>query len=125
MSTDWNPEESNLHQHALAELKRTDLLDDDGEIYGDMLGKAVLELIDTFAKQGHSGMSGTVVLQVFNQLVDFKALTPITNDPAEWNNVGGGLWQSSRQSDAFSTDGGKTYYVLSERDTIITAPDPS
>ena len=31
-----------------------------------------------------------------------------------------GLWQSRRQSEAFSRDGGKTYHVNGEPDTIRT-----
>ena len=105
---------SNLRDHAEREMKLAGV---DNDIYGDLVSKAVLELIDTFAKQGHSGMSGALVLSIFNQVVDFKNLTPLTNDPEEWqfHNYVRPLWQNRRCSEAFSYDGGKTYYLNSER----------
>lgn len=103
---------SNLRDHAVREMELAGVDDD---IYGDMTSKAVLELIDVFDKQGHSGMSGSLILSIFNQVVQFKNLAPLTNDPTEWNEVGDNVWQNNRNSEAFSSDGGKTYYLLSER----------
>ena len=106
---------SNLRDHAEREMKLAGV---DNDIYGDLVSKAVLELIDTFDKQGHSGMSAALVLSIFNRVVDFKNLTPLTNDPEEWQHheyVDGETWQNKRCSEAFSRDGGKTYYLLSER----------
>jgi hypothetical protein len=107
---------SKLHEHAVRELNLQGLLDNDSDfMYGDMLGKAVLELIDKFAAQGHSGMSGSITLQLFSKLADFKSINPITNDPDEWHEVGKGQWQNIRQSSSFSNDGGKTYYDLDDK----------
>ena len=83
----------------------------------EILAKVENILVDTFDKQGHSGMSGALVLSIFNRVVDFKNLTPLTNDPEEWqfHNYVRPLWQNRRCSEAFSNDGGKTYYLNSER----------
>ena len=71
----------NLREHAVSEMEIAGVDDD---IYGDMTSKAVLELIDVFEKQGHSGMSASLVLSIFNRVIDFGNLTPLTNDPDEW-----------------------------------------
>lgn len=115
-------QDSNLTQHAWTELHLAGLIGGEPDsIYGDMLGEAVMDLIKLFASQGHSGMSGGITLHVFREVANFNALTPPTNNPAEWNDVGNGMWQNRRQSDSFSTDGGKTYYRLDDRDKIVTA----
>ncbi|MFF7631421.1 hypothetical protein [Streptomyces cyaneofuscatus] len=65
------------------------------------------------------------------RLLRFQPLTDLTDDPAEWidRHAEGmtpiPLWQSNRNSEAFSTDGGKTYYLLSEQQAagdIATTP---
>lgn len=52
------------------------------------------------------------------RLLRFENLAPLTDDPGEWNNVsdmaGHEMWQSRRCAEAFSSDGGKTYWLLSE-----------
>lgn len=100
-----------LIEHAKREMELAGV---DEDIYGDMTSKAVLELIEVFSNQGHSGMSASLVLSIFNQVVNFKNLTPLTNDPNEWALVGENTWQNSRNSEAFSEDAGQTYYLLSE-----------
>lgn len=104
---------SNLVTHARRELDAAGFFDDDSD-YGGMLGDAVVELVEVFAKQGHSGMSASMVLNLFEQVANFKALTPITSNPEEWMVVFDNTWQNRRQSEAFSEDGGKTYHLLSE-----------
>ena len=75
-----------------------------------------LDVIQAFADMGHSGGSRSVAIPVINTLLQFKPLTPLTNDPDEWTRVGDRFWQSQRDSEAFSYDNGITYYLLSERD---------
>jgi hypothetical protein len=108
---------SNLEKHAEFELRRAGLFDKDAD-YGGMLAPAIMKLIKIFADEGHSGMSAAWSLQIFQRLASFKALTPLTNNAVEWNDVsemsGAPMWQSTRQSTCFSTDGGKTYYDLDE-----------
>lgn len=75
-------------------------------------------VVEEFASFGHSGGSASVAIPTLNALLQFKNLSPLTNDPGEWHNVsdmsGYELWQSRRNSEAFSDDGGKTYWLLSE-----------
>lgn len=64
---------SNLVDHANKELKRVGLFDKDSD-YDGMLGEGVLELISTFAAQGHSGMSAAMTRELFYKLSNFEEL---------------------------------------------------
>lgn len=106
--------QSNLVEHARREL---DLL---GEEESIILG--YLEMIQIFADMGHSGGSASVFVPTLNRLMRFENLKPLTDDPDEWffhgEDTSGhpeGMWQNRRNGEAFSHDGGKTYYLLSER----------
>jgi hypothetical protein len=114
---------SNLVAHAQHELSVAGLLDKDSD-YDGMLGEAALELVTAFSKQGHSGFSAALTVELFRKLASYEALTPLTNNPDEWVYVADDLWQNKRQSDCFSTDGGKTY-KQNGTDEIVTAADPS
>ena len=84
-----------------------------------MIGEAVMDLIKVFSKQGHSGFSATMVLNIFSKVANFKPLTKITSDPSEWNDIsetsGKPMWQSNRQPSLFSEDRGKTWYDIDEK----------
>lgn len=109
---------SSLTTHAEAELEASGLLSPDSD-YEGMIGKAVLELVQTLARQGHSGFSARLTLDVFQRVAAFKPLGPLTNDPGEWMHVADGprgpLFQSRRQSSAFSDDNLRTWYDIDER----------
>lgn len=64
---------SNLTDHAKTELTKAGLFDKDSD-YDGMLGEAVLELITTFAAQGHSGYSAQMTRELFYKLSDFQNL---------------------------------------------------
>ena len=108
-----------LVDHALEELHRAGLFDEDSD-YGGMLGDAVVDLIKVFAEQGHSGMSAAMVSALFDKLSRFQTLTPITANPDEWNDVsdmcGEPFWQNKRDATYFSEDGGETWWNLDDDD---------
>jgi hypothetical protein len=104
---------SNLIEHAKYELKRAGLFDKDAD-YGGAHAKAVMDLIETFDQQGHSGMSAAITLRLFYDLAQFKPIGPITSDPGEWTEVTDGMWQNKRRGTAFSRDGGKTWYDIDD-----------
>jgi hypothetical protein len=112
---------------AIEELKRAGLFDRDSD-YGGMIGEAVKELLLVFQKQGHSGYSAQVTASIFHKLIKGEPLSPLTNDPSEWMEVGSSVFQSIRVSHVFinkneserpytidgkvfSDDGGKSYYI--------------
>jgi len=64
---------SNLVNHAETELRKHGLFDKNSD-YDGMLGEGVLELIKTFASQGHSGYSAQITRELFYKLSDFQTL---------------------------------------------------
>lgn len=109
---------SNLVKHAEYELKLAGLFDKDSD-YDGMLGEAVMELVKVFAKQGHSGFSAHQTLRIFNEVANFKPLTPIGKSKDEWVDVSEmsseqPMWQNKRRGTTFSRDGGKTWYDIDD-----------
>lgn len=106
------PEESNLVTHARRELE---LVGENPDVI-----EWFLNVIREFASYGHSGGSASICIPRLNDLLQYKNLTPLTDDPKEWIHHNGdvfppdGIWQNARNGEAFSKDGGKTYYLLSE-----------
>lgn len=108
-------------EHARAELER---LGEDPDVI-DWYCRVIAE----FASYGHSGGSAMATIPVVTALLRQEALTPLTADPAEWldhSEISGyPLWQNSRDSRAFSDDGGETYWWLHEKEaagSIETTP---
>lgn len=107
-----------LVDHAKRELA---LLDNDEDF-----NNAIIKSVEAFASYGHSGGSASYAIPLLNDLLQFKNISPLTDDPDEWTHIYDGdpmaappepgVWQSRRNSEAFSNDGGKTYYLLSERE---------
>lgn len=112
---------SNLVEHAKRELGIIGEDPDTIQMY--------VNVVQAFADFGHSGGSASVAIPVINQLLQFKNLAPLTNDPDEWNHISEDMagnkntWQSNRNPEAFSDDGGKTYYILSDRDKVGNGVD--
>lgn len=79
--------------------------------------KEVLELIEVFANQGHSGFSADYVAGLFDQLVHWRPLTPLTGEDDEWNDVsrnhteGRPIYQNKRCSRVFKEADGRVYDV--------------
>lgn len=104
----------NIVDHAQAELER--ISEEPRTIEG------YLDMIRIFSRMGHSGGSASVFIPVLNALLRYENLSPLTDDPEEWVHHDetvwgerGGIWQNTRNSKAFSKDGGKTYYLVDEK----------
>ena len=100
---------SNLVEYAKDELKRIGMIDS-GEPYNDMGTKAILDLIELFSSQNHSGFSAPYVINVFSRLAKFKPLSPLTGEDDEWNEVGD-IFQNKRYSAVFKDKDGNAYNV--------------
>lgn len=74
----------------------------------------IMKMVETFADECHSGSSASYAIHVLDKVLQFQNVTPLTDDPQDWCEVGPEVWQCRRRSDAFSDDGGKTYYLLDE-----------
>jgi hypothetical protein len=96
---------SNLVDHAKRELKLIGAFDKDKDFYGGMTGKAVMQLVRLFAKQGHSGMSASLVRSLFDKVARYEPISPLTGEDDEWNEIRSGLLQNKRCSRVFKRDG--------------------
>src|SRR5262249_2110210 len=76
---------------------------------------AVLELVETFAEQGHSGFSAAWTLGVAKKLMAFEPLSPLTGDDDEWTDIGemngSPCWQNKRCSHVFKDGDGRAYDI--------------
>lgn len=106
-------EESNLVRHARRELEALG--------NGPEIDDHVIEMVKIFSAAGHSGYSGFYTIGLLERLLRFENLTELTDNPDEWYyhdySLSGwkkGIYQNIRNGEAFSFDGGKTYYLTSE-----------
>lgn len=111
---------SDLTEHAKAELEKAGLLSEDSD-YSGLAGKAVMELIELFASQGHSEGSASIVIPAFNALARYKLLTPLTGEDDEWEVVADtGLKQNKRCHTVFKNGEGECFdidaYVIEAED---------
>ena len=106
-----------LIEHAKTELQIAGLFDKEGDFYEGMTGKAVMELIEVFSKQGHSGMSASIVADIFKKLANYEPLGPITGKDEEWSDVRdygkGEPWYQNKRYSAIFKDGkdGRAYSI--------------
>ena len=117
------PEESNLVAHARRELR---IIGEDPDTI-----RGLCRVVQAFADMGHSGGSAHFASLYLDKLLRYKPLSDLTDDPGEWIDrhaeglTNSPLWQSRRNPEAFSTDGGTTYYLLSEQEAsgdLATTP---
>ena len=101
---------SNLVEYAKDELKRIGMIDS-GDPYNESVTKAILDLIELFASQDHSGFSASYVINAFGRLAKFKPLSPLTGKDDEWDDVGDGLYQNKRYSAVFKYKDGTPYDI--------------
>lgn len=112
--------ESNLVRHARKELESAGWFDEDSDYDGEV-GPAVLNMVKQFTKNGHSGYSANLCLDLFRRVASYKLLSPI-NNPMDENefidhtDISNRLcYQSTRLNSLFSMDGGKRWYDIDIR----------
>lgn len=118
---DFPAVDSNLVQHAIDEMARTD--NDPWYV------ESVIAAVRGFAAGRHSGGSAFMAIDQLTRLLRMENLTPLTDDPAEWQDrsveSGFPLWQSTRNASAFSEDGGKTFSIIGDTYRHVAEPRPS
>lgn len=97
-----------LVDYAKEELKRIGMLDS-GDPYNSTVTKAILDLIELFASQGHSGFTAPYTINAFKRLASYKPLAPLTGEDSEWNEIEPGVYQNKRYSAVFKEKDGKAY----------------
>lgn len=99
-----------LVSYARRELEESGYFDKDSD-YGGLIGKAVMEIVEVFEKQNHSGMSAGIVTSMLNKLLRFEPLFPVVGSDDEWEDLGDSLFQNRRLSSVFKDKEGKPYYI--------------
>ncbi len=105
-----------LTEHAKMELQMVGAFDRDSN-YDGAIGEAVMELIEVFAKQGHSGTSAGIISTLFGKLARYEPLMDITGKDEEWGDVrdlgDGKPWYQNKRCSALFKDGkdGRPYYI--------------
>lgn len=106
-----------LVEHAKREFEHAGWLKEDGT-YGDEMQQAicqdVLQLLEVFAEQGHSGSSAPYAIELFTTLAKFKPIGQLTGEDDEWNLLDYGCepkWQNKRASHVFKESDGSCYDI--------------
>ena len=95
---------NNFEKHAREEFRAIGWMDENGNFKDEMQGmicENVLELLNVFAEQGHSGSTASYALRMFERLVEFKCIAPLTGEDWEWNDTGHNVYQNKRCSSVF------------------------
>ena len=71
----------------------------------------VLELLEVFSRQGHSGFSAPFAVEMFRKLAMHEPLVPLTGADDEWTDVGDGMLQNNRCSHVFKDVDGRAYDI--------------
>lgn len=100
----------------------------------------ILDIVEMFAKQGHSGFTAEYCIPIIEKLLKQSFITPLTGSDDEWSEVSPGLFQNIRESSifkdaenfdgrpyyingkAFSNDNGKTYFTNGDSAVVIEFP---
>jgi hypothetical protein len=102
-----------IKDHALVEFKASGWLDEPVDLIQKMMMDGLIEIIEVFAGQGHSGFSANYAIGCLEKLLRFEPLVPLTGEDWEWQDVSsyGGhmLKQNKRCSRVFMHDDGKFY----------------
>ena len=98
----------NLVDYAKDELKRIGMIDS-GKAYNDWAAKTILDLIELFSSQGHTGFTAPHIIGAFSRLAMFKPLSPLTGEDDEWKDIGDGRLQNKRYSAVFKDKDGTAY----------------
>ncbi len=81
---------SNLLKHAKSELEFAGYFNGDG--INKAMAEDILQLIEVFSEQGHSGFSASHALSIFKLLADFKPISPLSGNDDEWTEVIDGVF---------------------------------
>ena len=104
---------SNCYKHAISEFKMAgyDPIENCEDDPNKWIQENVLELLEVFSKQGHSGFSAPYCIKYFKKLANFECLTGIMCLNEEFNDVGH-CYQNRRNSAIFKKEiDSKPYYL--------------
>jgi hypothetical protein len=82
---------SKIIEYAKSELDRIPK-DEDG--MQEMMNNDILEILEKFADQGHSGFSASYAISVLERLMRWKPISPLTGEEDEWSTTTGSTRQN-------------------------------
>lgn len=103
---------SNLVDYAEHELKLIGMGADTPDEMNKLMHDNIIEMVQKFSEQGHSGFSAGYALSILKKLLDYTPLTPLTGADDEWNDPDptGNTLQNKRCFHVFKDkDTGRTY----------------
>lgn len=103
-----------LIEYAKSELARIGT-DEDG--MQELMNRDILEIVEKFGSQGHSGFSAGYALSLLDRLLRFKPISPLTGADEEWNEVSQGLYQNKWCSSVFKNPDGTAH----DNDAIVVS----
>lgn len=102
-------EESRLVTWARHELE---LIPKDEDGVQDYINSQILDILNVFCEQGHSGTSAPYMISILTRLMGWKPITPLTGDSDEWEKVDEHTYQNKRCSAVFkNSEDGQAYYI--------------
>jgi hypothetical protein len=101
---------SDLSKHAIGELS---LIKEDAKII-----LWYVSVIEAFNIMQLPPEASEHCVGTLTQLLRYGNLAPLTDEPREWIQIGDNLWQSIRNRDAFSNNGGTTYKLYSQNNDV-------
>ena len=114
--------------------------DEESKEMQEIISKDILQVVEVFSQQGHSGFSANYAINLINKLLRFEPITPLTGSDDEWIQLDYNddtKYQNKRCSrvfkDAegkaydiegkiFSDDGGKSWYTSKDSRVYIQFP---
>lgn len=97
-------------EYGRKELERIGYFKEGDDPYNESVANAILELLEVFDNQGHTGFTAPYTAGLFHRLAMFKPLTPLTGEDDEWNETELGCFQNKRYSAVFKDEkNGKAY----------------
>ena len=100
----------NLIEHAKREFEIIGWPGDCG--VQEMICNNILELLEVFSNQGHSGLTAPYTLNIFNKLARFETISPLTGEDDEWIMQKDNLFQNKRESSVFKNGkDGQAYWI--------------
>lgn len=129
---------SSLVDWARSELDR---LGSDEDGMQSVMNRGILEIIEKFSEQGHSGFSAAYAIGILRRLLAWKPITPLTGEDGEWNDVSDTLQQNKRCSSVFrenrdnltaydingkvfSDDGGNSWFTKGGKGSAVPVTFP-
>ena len=110
---------NNYQKHAMEEFRIAGWCDENGN-FDDAMQKlicdGVMNLLDVFDGQGHSGSSAPYTINLFKRLAMFEQITPLTGEDSEWVDVSAYgsdvMYQNKRNSAVFKNGkDGQAYWI--------------